>query len=178
MSENVGLSTPRGSGTSGYVQRNLSHLKPRDNGAPYPKDRDEYKFRQRQPNKEIIEHEERLKLENEVLKYRDELEEKLETGDDARRDLTEDVIEEKVDAYRKKLESDRVNSKSSKTTAKGLKSHQVHELGQAKIQEMENMRKALKIRDDYEEGGHWKEKEERLRERGDREEEQRSKNGR
>ncbi|KAK0732784.1 hypothetical protein B0T21DRAFT_444192 [Apiosordaria backusii] len=25
MSDNVGLSTPRGSGTSGYVQRNLAH---------------------------------------------------------------------------------------------------------------------------------------------------------
>ena len=38
MSANVGLSTPRGSGTSGYVQRNLSHLKPRENFKPYDKD--------------------------------------------------------------------------------------------------------------------------------------------
>ena len=39
MSSNVGLSTPRGSGTSGYVQRaNLAHMKPRDHAAPYPAD--------------------------------------------------------------------------------------------------------------------------------------------
>ena len=48
------------------------------------------------------------------------------------------------------------------TKTKSLKSHQVHELAQAKIQESENLRRALGIRHDYEEGSHWKRKEERL----------------
>jgi hypothetical protein len=46
---------------------------------------------------------------------------------------------------------------------KGFKMHQVHELADAKIKESERLRQALKIGKDYEEGGHWKRKEERLK---------------
>lgn len=74
MSSNVGLSTPRGSGTSGYVQRNLSHLKPRDNIAPYPKDFDKYRHKQRQPDKEILEHDRKREIEVKVFELRDRLE--------------------------------------------------------------------------------------------------------
>lgn len=76
MSSNVGLTTPRGSGTSGYVQRNLSHLKPRDNGAgaPYNKDFDMLRHRQRQPDKEILEHDRRREIEVKVFELRDKLE--------------------------------------------------------------------------------------------------------
>ena len=52
---------------------------------------------------------------------------------------------------------------------KGLKAHQVHELADAKIRESERLRSALKISRDYEEGGHWKRQEERLRKALDRE---------
>jgi len=78
MSSNVGLSTPRGSGTSGYVQRNLSALKPRNfnnsNGAPYSKDFDSLKHRQRQPDQEILEHDRRREVEVKVFELRDRLE--------------------------------------------------------------------------------------------------------
>ena len=39
----------------------------------------------------------------------------------------------------------------------------MHELARAKIEESEKLRKALGIREDYEEGSHWKKQEERLR---------------
>jgi cwf21 domain len=76
MSSNVGLTTPRGSGTSGYVQRNLSHLRSRDNGAPYPaKDfRDDFRHKQRQPDKEILEHDRKREVEVKVFELRDKLE--------------------------------------------------------------------------------------------------------
>ena len=74
MSSNVGLSTPRGSGTSGYVQRNLSHLKPRDAAAPYPRDFEDRKYRQRQPDKEILEHDRKRQIEVKCLEFRDQLE--------------------------------------------------------------------------------------------------------
>ena len=45
--------------------------------------------------------------------------------------------------------------------ARNLKSHQVHELAKAKIDESEKLRKALGISEDYEEGSHWKKQEER-----------------
>ena len=51
----------------------------------------------------------------------------------------------------------------SKVSGRGLKSHQVHELAAAKIDESERLRKALGIREDYEEGSHWKKQEERMR---------------
>lgn len=75
MSSNVGLTTPRGSGTSGYVQRNLSHLRPRDNFAPYPKDYDEMRHRQRKPDKDILNHDRLREIEVQVFDLRDKLEE-------------------------------------------------------------------------------------------------------
>jgi hypothetical protein len=75
MSSNVGLATPRGSGTSGYVQRNLSHLKPRDAIAPYPRDLEERRYRQRQPDKEILEHDRKRQIEVKCFELRDRLEE-------------------------------------------------------------------------------------------------------
>lgn len=74
MSSNVGLTTPRGSGTSGYVQRNLSHLRPRDNAQPYPKDFDSIRHRQRQPDKEILEHDRKRRIEVKVFELKDKLE--------------------------------------------------------------------------------------------------------
>ena len=75
MSDNVGLSTPRGSGTSGYVQRNLAHLKPRDRVAPYPAKEAELRHEQRQPDKGILEHDRKREVEVKVLELRDKLEE-------------------------------------------------------------------------------------------------------
>lgn len=74
MSSNVGLTTPRGSGTSGYVQRNLAHLRPRDQGKPYSTDLDSLKHRQRQPDREILEHDRKRDIEVKVFELRDRLE--------------------------------------------------------------------------------------------------------
>ena len=74
MSSNVGLSTPRGSGTSGYVQSNKAHLRPREKTQPYPKDFDTLKHRQRQPDQEILEHDRKREIEVKVFELRDRLE--------------------------------------------------------------------------------------------------------
>lgn len=77
--------------------------------------------------------------------------------------VEEDEIDERCDALRKKLmtEADRDGGRGS--DKKNLKMHQVHELAQAKIKESERLRRALHISKDYEEGGHWKKQEERLK---------------
>lgn len=75
MSSNVGLTTPRGSGTSGYVQRNMSYLRPRDTVAPYPKDLDGMKHRQRKPDKDILNHDRLREIEVKVFDLQDKLEE-------------------------------------------------------------------------------------------------------
>ncbi|KAI0512758.1 cwf21-domain-containing protein [Xylaria bambusicola] len=167
MSDNVGLSTPRGSGTSGYVQRNLAHMRPRDRdrAAPYPRDLDHLKHRQRQPDKGILEHDRKREIEVKVFELRDQLEDE---------GIEEEEIDRRCDALRtelrEKMNNNNNHNKSGSAGAKkGLKSHQVHELADAKIKESERLRSALKISRDYEEGGHWKRQEERLRKALDRE---------
>ncbi|KAK3709604.1 RNA-splicing factor [Vermiconidia calcicola] len=161
MSSNVGLTTPRGSGTSGYVQSNKAHLRPREKTQPYPNDYDTIKQRQRQPDKDILEHDRKREVEVKVFELRDKLEDE---------GVNEDEIDDQCDALRKKLEAEQARTKGGGPNARGLKSHQVHELAKAKIEESEKLRKALGISQDYEEGSHWKRQEERKlgmeRERG------------
>ncbi|KAJ2904250.1 hypothetical protein MKZ38_008461 [Zalerion maritima] len=155
MSDNVGLSTPRGSGTSGYVQRNLAHLRPRDKTTPYPKDTDNLHHKQREPDKKILEHDRKREVEVKVFELRDKLEEE---------EVEEEEIESRCDALRQKLLADLahgISASSSSGQKRSIKSHQVHELAEAKIKESERLRKALKISKDYQEGGHWKRQEER-----------------
>ena len=77
--------------------------------------------------------------------------------------VDEDDVDEQCDALRKKLQGEQ-SSKKDTTNARGLKSHQVHELAKAKIEESEKLRRALGIRDDYEEGSHWRRQEEKTKE--------------
>ncbi|KAI2470645.1 cwf21-domain-containing protein [Annulohypoxylon bovei var. microspora] len=161
MSDNVGLSTPRGSGTSGYVQRNLAHLKPRDRPAPYStKDLDSFRHRQRQPDKEILEHDRKREVEVKVFELRDQLEDE---------EVDEDEIDKRCDALRKELQEKMNKGGRDAAPRKPLKAHQVHELADAKIKESERLRNALKISKNYEEGSHWKRQEERLRKAAERE---------
>lgn len=71
-----------------------------------------------------------------------------------------DEIDDRCDALRKNLSAEQARSGGGPNT-KNLKSHQVHELAKAKIEESEKLRKALGISKDYEEGSHWKRQEER-----------------
>ncbi|KAH8686844.1 cwf21 domain-containing protein [Ilyonectria robusta] len=154
MSDNVGLTTPRGSGTSGYVQRNLAHMRPRDFGAPYPKDLDSLRHKQRQPDKGILEHDRKREVEVKVFDLRDKLEED---------EVDEDEIERQCNELRQKLLAEMNSGRKGSGPRKAFKEHQVHEMADAKIKESERLRRALKISSGYEEGSHWKRQEERLR---------------
>ena len=81
-----------------------------------------------------------------------------------RRRVDEDDIDDQCTALRNKLQDERKAGKSTGRNARSLKSHQVHDLAKAKIEESERLRKALGISEDYEEGSHWRKQEERLRE--------------
>ncbi|KAI7968719.1 hypothetical protein EIK77_005735 [Talaromyces pinophilus] len=179
MSSNVGLSTPRGSGTSGYVQRNSAFLKPRNAGygAPYPPVATEDKgslggFRQRKPDQQILDHDRKRAIEVQVLEERERLEEENEEleKEDKKKVLTEEEIDERCDALRAKLLKELEEGEKSGSAGdyrgrrqqqqqrggqyekdkRQLKSYQVHELAEAKIQESERLRKALGIKDDWE----------------------------
>ncbi|KAG0135137.1 putative Pre-mRNA-splicing factor CWC21 [Tuber indicum] len=172
MSSNVGLSTPRGSGTSGYVQRNLSHLRPRDYPPPSSSSAiasNTREYRQRQPDKEILEHDRKRGVEVKCLEFRDKLEDER---------VDEDDIDERVETYRKKLlgelerEGEGWDVAGGGGKKGGFKPHQVHEIAVAKAAESERLRNALGISKDYQEGSHWKKQEdERQKRLGDREKE-------
>ncbi|KKY25463.1 putative pre-mrna-splicing factor cwc21 [Phaeomoniella chlamydospora] len=143
MSSNVGLTTPRGSGTSGYVQRNLSVLKTRDYGTPYPDPKKDLR-QHRQPDKQILDHDRKREIEVKVFNLRDELEEEGK--------LDEDEIEEKCDGLRTQLLEEFEQGKTtSGKGAKGLKKYQVHELAEAKEKELDKFRRAVGVKEGAEE---------------------------
>ncbi len=75
MYNGIGLVTPRGSGTSGHVQNNKFNLR---GHAPPPKFGEEKPPAevQRQPNKEILEHNRKRAIEIKLAEYQDDLEDK------------------------------------------------------------------------------------------------------
>ncbi|KAL1863756.1 RNA-splicing factor [Paecilomyces lecythidis] len=127
MSSNVGLSTPRGSGTSGYVQRNAAFLKPRDAGygAPYPpvSGSNGPSFKQRKPDQQILDHDRKRAIEVKVMEERERLEEEnerieeelkkskgkkksddeKETKGEEKKVLSEDEIDERCEELRQRL---------------------------------------------------------------------------
>ena len=78
MYNNIGLSTPRGSGTNGYVMKNMSFLQMRREKQDYLKEDDLRKhdqFLTKKPNKEILEHERKREIELKCLQLQDMMEE-------------------------------------------------------------------------------------------------------
>ncbi|KAL3268403.1 hypothetical protein HHI36_007519 [Cryptolaemus montrouzieri] len=97
MYNGIGLTTPRGSGTNGHVQRNWALVK------PYAKDKTHKSEQElatldaasnKQPNKEILDHERKRKIELKCAEFADILEEQ---------GYSEGVIVNKVNNYRKML---------------------------------------------------------------------------
>lgn len=92
MYNGVGLSTPRGSGTSGHVQRNFATVHKKNKLKHGEESKTESIIRQ--PNKEILEHTRKREIELKCLELSDTLEEQ---------GYTEEETEIKVKAYRKIL---------------------------------------------------------------------------
>lgn len=146
MSSNVGLSTPRGSGTSGYVQRNLSLLKPRDAGVGVPYTLDGSNNRggpkTRKPDEDILKHDRLREIEVKVLELRDELEDAGKDDDEIEAE-TEKLRERLTREMQKSMQTGSRNGAGSKSR---LKSYQVHELAEAKERESDRLRRALGLK--------------------------------
>jgi serine/arginine repetitive matrix protein 2 len=93
----IGLSTTRGSGTNGYVQRNLSHVRPRKSNVEYRSDEELQRnlHHRPPPNQEILEHDRKRQVELRCLELEDTLQNLGE--------LSEEQIEEKVKLLRNNL---------------------------------------------------------------------------
>ncbi|CAG8472761.1 6928_t:CDS:2 [Ambispora leptoticha] len=137
MYGNVGLATPRGSGTNGYVVRNLSYIRPRKDVVAFESyeeiaAKNSSALANRTPNKEILEHDKKRQVELECMLLREKLEDE---------NIPEEEIEEKVDAHRQELLSKLDQVKTTTT----IQEHQTHQLSEAKAAENEKMMKALGI---------------------------------
>ncbi len=78
MYNGIGLQTVRGSGTNGYVQRNLAFVKKHKERVDYKTDDELAKLDQglnKQPNKEILDHERKRKVELKCMEMQELMEE-------------------------------------------------------------------------------------------------------
>ncbi|CDO93290.1 unnamed protein product [Kluyveromyces dobzhanskii CBS 2104] len=93
----IGLSSAKGSSTSGYVQQSLAlNNKKRDRHAERSKTYQTNELRPVVQDESVLAHKVKREVELLVSEYRDKLE-------DSQDDLSEDVIDEKCDIYRKSL---------------------------------------------------------------------------
>lgn len=138
MYNGIGLATARGSGTNGYVQKNLSAVRKQqyrknDNAlASAPE--------HKKPNEDILLFEKKKQIEIEVMKLEDSL---IDDG------VEEDFIQEKCDLLRSELF---LKLDTMTKNLKDIKAHQQHELAAAKELKNEAFKNAFKIRNDYDEG--------------------------
>ncbi|ORZ17668.1 hypothetical protein BCR42DRAFT_292447, partial [Absidia repens] len=137
MYNGIGLTTARGSGTNGYVIRNLSHVRPPP-ANKQNKSQDDFRKApptERKPNKELVQHDLKRKVEVQCMELR------LSLEDDG---LDETDIDKKVDDLRQTLMSrlDEVKPRD----AKSLQNHETHLLKAAKNEENIKFARAFGIR--------------------------------
>lgn len=136
MYNGIGLRTARGSGTNGYVQKNLSFVKPKkQNNSEYKYDEQATAVPPRKPSDEVLLHKSRRQIENEVLEYEEQLQ--------SQEKYTDEEITEMVNERRKKLLAD---------LDRKLEAMKDDVLLEAKEREMKKMKTAFGIEDGAEEG--------------------------
>ncbi|EGO01668.1 hypothetical protein SERLA73DRAFT_70836 [Serpula lacrymans var. lacrymans S7.3] len=155
------LTTPRGSGTNGYVIRNLSTLRVHQTAAERAAAWDVAPPKHREPDEAILEHERKRKVEVKCLELQLELEDQ---------GMDDEKIETQVDELREKLLQ---NLASLPSSAKSLRPSDTHGIAAAKKAELSKMARALGTRSNYSEGEAFdceKQEENRLRRLAEREE--------
>ncbi|GAA6050177.1 hypothetical protein JCM3770_000439 [Rhodotorula araucariae] len=138
---NIGLATPRGSGTSGHIQANRSSIRPRQQPRDAAPDFNA-SFAHRPPDQGILEHERKRKVEAQCFELQVQLE------DDG---VAQDEIDSQVDALRQRLLAAAAPAAPAQGAA-AIKPHERHQLAAAKQAEDERMRRAFGIRADHTEG--------------------------
>lgn len=152
----IGLSTPRGSATSGFIQRNLSSVKKREPYSVSQATSIPHLQRHRVADVSILQHEARRKLANDVLIYRTKLE-----SDSS---ISQEELERRVAQYKSTREAEVLGGHGISVKKETQhKAHQTHEITVAKEAELSAFRSAIGIRKDYVEGTATKSKENNAR---------------
>ncbi|GAA5899378.1 hypothetical protein JCM6882_009103 [Rhodosporidiobolus microsporus] len=137
----IGLSTPRGSGTSGHIQANRSNLRRQIQKHDKPADFSE-SFAVRAPDQGILDHERKRRIEAQCFELQDKLEDDGVSAED---------VEAQVSALRERLTA-QANGGAAAGGDRKIGQHERHALAQAKGEANEKLRKALGIKEDHVEG--------------------------
>ena len=143
MYQYVGLETTKGSGTNGYIQKSLAYIPKREyQPGGYKSIIEGFKEKpaatKRKINNEIIEHEMKYKIESELYDLSLKLRESK---------LSEKEIEEKINQKRKEMYKDIIRKKEFY-----VDNRDTHQRGQMKNEQMNKVKNALNIKDDYQLG--------------------------
>lgn len=148
MYNGIGLTTARGSGTNGYVQRNMAFVRNRKEKVDYKTEADFSKsdsLQSREPNLEILEHERKRKIELKCMELRELMEDQ---------GYEFSAIELKVNAFRVKLiEKDKLEKpqvlldESGRVIALGT-----HQIAAASQDRNKKLRDAFGLSDDFADG--------------------------
>jgi len=149
MYNGIGLTTPRGSGTNGYIPRNLGFVRQRPKIEYKDPIEEDKNLLRRKPNQEILEHERKRELELRVMMWAEE--QHLFDGG-----LTEEEIEAKLALKRALLVGGEFDSEKLK------KSKETHQYLLAQQQQAERFHKVFEIEKTYEPGSAFDEKKQKL----------------
>ncbi|KAK8293753.1 hypothetical protein V6Z12_D06G210300 [Gossypium hirsutum] len=148
MYNGIGLTTPRGSGTNGYIQSNKFFVKPKtnrvtDSTKPFEADQGTAGLTTRKPNKEILEHDRKRQVELKLVILEDKL---------AEQGYTESEIADKLAEARKALEDAQQEKDEEEgevipipTRQQKVSDTQTHQVAARKEKQMETFRAALGI---------------------------------
>eukprot|EP01121_Diplochlamys_sp_Union-15-3_P008389 TRINITY_DN2224_c0_g1_i6.p2 TRINITY_DN2224_c0_g1~~TRINITY_DN2224_c0_g1_i6.p2 ORF type:complete len:249 (+),score=72.99 TRINITY_DN2224_c0_g1_i6:22-747(+) len=146
MYNGIGVPTPRGTGTNGFVQRNFAALpawkirRPVSAGPSGGAQKEKEKPNQKEPNKEILEHDRKRQIEIKLLQWA-EKKGLLDSG------LPQEEIDMKMAKQRLRIEKDEIKKQRAL-----LEQNDSHVRAQLKLQKTKAMARALKVDDKYEEG--------------------------
>ncbi|XP_043713042.1 protein starmaker isoform X5 [Telopea speciosissima] len=142
MYNGIGLQTPRGSGTNGYIQTNKFFVKPR-NARVETKgfEGDQGTAGVKKANREILEHDRKRQIQLKLVVLEDKL---IDQG------YTDDEIQEKLEEARKTLEAAATSEESGAgdglMSEKKVSDTQTHQIAARKERQMETLRAALGIK--------------------------------
>ncbi|KAL0297413.1 UNVERIFIED_CONTAM: Serine/arginine repetitive matrix protein 2 [Sesamum radiatum] len=142
MYNGIGLQTPRGSGTNGYIQSNKFFVKPKTNKVVTDSSRG-FESGQgtagvtRKPNKEILEHDRKRQIQLKLLVLEEKL---IDQG------YTDAEIAEKLDEARKSLEAkEDEDGGNTAVFSEKFSETQTHQVAARKERQMETLKAALGI---------------------------------
>ena len=153
MYNGIGLTTARGSATSGHVTKNLTYIKPeffrnklsqnQGQGRPH-QDEKTKALAHKKGNQDILEHNEKRSIEAKIFEFQEKL---LEQG------MPEDQVEAKVQSERERLtNASRRNSKGRDGSASKGSRTDTHAIAAQKSRELDRTKNAFGIRNGYQEG--------------------------